>query len=103
MAWFCLTHDNRNDHMPAADLINYATKALYLSLILSLPAIIVAAVVGTLFAVIQALTQIQEQTLSYAVKLIATVAALALTMRWVGVEIYQYTTLLFDVFPNVGK
>ncbi len=86
-----------------AELINYANKALYLSLVLSLPVIVAAAVVGILFAVVQALTQIQEQTLSYAVKLVATVITLALTMRWIGSEIYQYTKILFDVIPLVGK
>ena len=89
--------------MQVVDLVNYASKALYLSLILSLPAIIVAAVVGTMFAIVQALTQIQEQTLSYAIKLIATVATLVLTLRWIGVEIIQYTSLLFDLIPSIGR
>jgi type III secretion protein S len=89
--------------MQSADLVNYANQALYLSLLLSLPAIIVAAVVGTLFAILQAVTQIQEQTLSYAVKLIATVVALAFTLRWVGMEIYQFTRVLFDLIPGVGR
>ncbi len=89
--------------MSTAELIHYANKALYLSLILSLPVIVAAAVVGILFAVIQALTQIQEQTLSYAVKLVATVITLALTMRWMGSEIYLYTKVLFDSIPLIGK
>ncbi len=89
--------------MSIADLAYYGTNALYLCLLLSLPVIVVAAVVGTVFAVLQALTQIQEQTLSYAVKLVATVAMLALTFRWMGAEMYQYTTLLFALIPVVGR
>jgi len=89
--------------MESAELVNYLTKALYLTLWLSLPPIIVASVVGTLFALFQALTQIQEQTLSFAVKLIATMATLALTARWVGGEMFNYTLAVFEAFPTVGR
>ena len=50
--------------MGTVDLVSYMTQALYLVLWLSLPPIAVAAIVGTLFSLFQALTQIQEQTLS---------------------------------------
>lgn len=89
--------------MQLADVISQISKGLYLVLILSMPSIIVAAVVGTLFALLQALTQIQEQTLSFAVKLVATLATLALTLRWMGVEIFQYTQNLFDLIPLIGR
>jgi len=81
------------------DVISYLTKALYLVLWLSLPPIIVASVVGTLFSLFQALTQIQEQTLSFAIKLIAVMATLALSARWIGGEIYNYTLSIFEFFP----
>ncbi|WP_136417427.1 type III secretion system export apparatus subunit SctS [Herbaspirillum sp. ST 5-3] len=84
------------------NLAHYATQALYLSLMLSLPSIVVAAAVGTLFAIVQALTQIQEQTLSYVAKLVATFVTLLLTLRWMGIEIYQYSKILFDLIPGVG-
>lgn len=84
------------------NLAHYATQALYLSLMLSLPSIVVAAAVGTLFAIVQALTQIQEQTLSYVAKLVATFVTLLLTLRWMGIEIYQYSKILFDLIPSVG-
>lgn len=89
--------------MESAELVNYLTKALYLTLWLSLPPIVVASVIGTLFALFQALTQIQEQTLSFAVKLIATMATLALTARWVGGEMFNYTLAVFEAFPTVGR
>uniref|UniRef100_UPI0035B2F898 type III secretion system export apparatus subunit SctS n=1 Tax=Diaphorobacter nitroreducens TaxID=164759 RepID=UPI0035B2F898 len=70
---------------------------------LSLPTIIVASVVGTLFSLFQALTQIQEQTLSFAIKLIAVMAVLALTATWVGGEMYNYMLLVLDTIPTVGR
>lgn len=89
--------------MITADVISIMYKGMYLALLLSLPAIVVAAVVGTGFALIQALTQIQEQTLLFVAKLIATVATLALTMRWVGLELVAYTISLFDLIHVVGR
>jgi type III secretion protein S len=86
-----------------ADLLSVLGKALYLTLWLSLPPIVVASVVGTLFSLFQALTQIQEQTLSFAIKLIAVMATLALTARWVGGELYNYTLLVLDAIPLMAR
>lgn len=85
--------------MEVVDIVSHVVKALLLVLWLSLPPIIVASVVGTLFSLFQALTQIQEQTLSFAIKLIAVGITLFLTARWVGGEIFNYTVSLFDAFP----
>ena len=86
--------------MDGADVVSYLSKALYLTLWLSLPTILVASVVGTLFSLLQALTQIQEQTLSFGVKLIAVGITLALTARWMGIELFNYT---FSIFENFGQ
>ncbi len=85
--------------MQTTDVVTYVIQALLLTLWLSLPPIVVASVVGIIFSLIQALTQIQEQTLSFGVKLVAVGITLYLTARWVGGEIYNYTVMLFDRFP----
>jgi type III secretion protein S len=89
--------------MGSPELVVALVRALYLTMLLSLPAIIVAAVVGTLFSLLQALTQIQEQTLSFAVKLIAVGVTLFLTASWVGGELLNYTLTVFDSFPRVVR
>jgi type III secretion protein S len=89
--------------MDHAELLNVFGKALYLSLWLSLPPIVVASVVGTLFSLFQALTQIQEQTLSFCIKLIAVMATLALTARWMGGEMYNYTLQVLDAIPLLAN
>lgn len=89
--------------MEVVDVTSHVSQALLLTLWLSLPPIVVASVVGTLFALLQALTQIQEQTLSFAVKLIAVGFTIFLTARWVGGEIFNYTVLLFDTFPRLVR
>lgn len=87
--------------MGTVDIVSFMTQALYLTLWLSLPPIAVAAIVGTLFSLFQALTQIQEQTLSFAVKLIAVFATLLLTARWLSGELYNFAISVFDLFHKI--
>lgn len=89
--------------MDVVDIISQVVHGLMLTLWLSLPPILVASIVGTLFSLVQALTQIQEQTLSFAVKLVAVGVTLFLTARWIGGEIYNYTISLFDNFPYMVR
>ena len=89
--------------MTEAGFVGYLHQGLLLILLLSMPAIVVASVVGVLFSLFQALTQIQEQTLSFAVKLISVGVTLALCGRWIGVEIFNYTGMLFDSIAYVGR
>lgn len=87
--------------MGTPDLVSVLNQALYLTLWLSLPPIVVASVVGILFALFQALTQIQEQTLSFGVKLIAVFATLFLMARWMSGEIYNYTVAIFELLHRI--
>ena len=89
--------------MNVTDFTSYLVQALSLTLLLSLPAILVASVVGTLFSLLQALIQIQEQTLSFAVKLIAVGLTLFLTAGWLGGELMNYTLSIFDGFYRVAR
>ena len=89
--------------MQSVDVVSYFTQALYLVLWLSLPPIAVGALVGTLFSLFQALTQIQEQTLSFGIKLIAVSATILLTARWVGGEMFNFTVQIFDSIPSLGR
>ncbi|KQO24505.1 type III secretion system export apparatus subunit SctS [Acidovorax sp. Leaf78] len=89
--------------MQSVDVVSFFTQALYLVLWLSLPPIIVGSVVGTLFSLFQALTQIQEQTLSFGVKLIAVSVTILLTARWVGGEMFNFTVQIFDSIPSLGR
>ncbi len=89
--------------MHIVEVTSHVVQALLLTLWLSLPTIVVASVVGTLFSLLQALTQIQEQTLSFAVKLIAVGLTIYLTARWVGGEIFNYTVALFEAIPTLTR
>jgi len=78
------------------DVVYIAKQALILSLILSLPVIVVASAVGLIFSLFQALTQIQDQTLSFAIKLIFIMLTLYLTINWVAGQLYQYTLMIYQ-------
>ena len=85
--------------MGQAQLLDYAQKCLILVLQLSLIPIAVATVIGVLVSLLQALTQIQEQTLGFAVKLIAISIAIMAAASWMGGELYLYTQDIFTHFP----
>lgn len=76
-------------------------QALMLTLLLSMPPIIAAAGVGLIISLIQALTQIQEQTLPFAFKLIAVVISIFLTARWIGIEMYHFSVTVMDMIQGL--
>ncbi|CAM3854617.1 EscS/YscS/HrcS family type III secretion system export apparatus protein [Serratia silvae] len=59
-------------------------KALYLVLILSSLPIVVATVVGLIVGLIQTVTQLQEQTLPFGLKLLSVIVTLFLLAGWYG-------------------
>lgn len=86
--------------MSEADIISHASRALLLVLVLSLPPIVVAALVGVVVGLIQALTQIQEQTISFAFKLASIVLVIFMMMGWIGSELLGYAA---DSFNRVER
>ena len=83
------------------DIIMLTKEGLMLVLILSMPAIIAASGIGLLISLIQALTQIQEQTLPFAFKLVAVVISIFLTARWLGIEIFRFGITAMDMIPGI--
>lgn len=84
--------------MSHAQILDYAQMCLLLVLRLSLIPIIVATVVGLIVSLLQALTQIQEQTLGFAVKLIAISLTLLVCASWLGSSLLLYTQDIFAHF-----
>jgi type III secretion protein S len=78
--------------------LHYASKALFLVLILSLPPILVASLVGLGLSLFQAITQLQEQTLSFGIKLIAVSITIFACSGWVAVELISFSSEIFNRF-----
>ena len=72
-------------------------QGMLLVVVLSAPPLIVAVVVGVLTSLVQALMQIQDQTLPLGIKLVAVGVTLILTGRWIGVELIQLINLTFEM------
>lgn len=89
--------------MPSADVIGITVDALWLVLILSAPPIVAASVVGLLIAVVQAATQIQEQTIQYTVKFFAIVIVLFVTASLLTGALYRFSDRVFTEFPTMVR
>ncbi|MGI9276202.1 MAG: type III secretion system export apparatus subunit SctS [Endozoicomonas sp.] len=83
------------------EVIQLTAQALMLTLILSMPPIIAAAGVGLIISLIQALTQIQEQTLPFAFKLIAVIISIFATARWLGLEVYHFSLAIMTKIAEI--
>ncbi|MFZ5469615.1 MAG: flagellar biosynthesis protein FliQ [Myxococcota bacterium] len=74
-------------------------QALFLVLVASAPPVIMSLIVGFIISVFQATTQIQEQTLSFAPKVVVVFGMLALSGGWIGAQLVRFTFHIFDRFP----
>jgi type III secretion protein S len=75
-----------------SELAALGQEALLLALAVSLPVVAVAAVVGLVVAVLQAMTQVQDYTLAHLPRLLCVAVALALIGPWMGAEIASFAT-----------
>lgn len=79
-------------------LTQLAYEGLFLILLLSGPPIFISMFFGIGVAVFQAATQIQEQTLSFTVKLVAVIFTLMFLGGWLGSVILQFGVNIFENF-----
>jgi type III secretion protein S len=80
-------------------VVQLAYQGLLLILILSAPPILISMFFGIIVAIFQAATQIQEQTLSFTVKLVAVTLVLMLMGGWLGAQIMSLALNVFKNFP----
>lgn len=83
-------------------VVQLAYQGMLLILILSAPPILISMFFGLLVAVFQAATQIQEQTLSFTIKLVAVVLTLMFMGGWLGAQIMSFAGQIFMNFPRWG-
>ena len=89
--------------MDQATILDFAIRTLIIVLRLSMLPIVVATVIGVLVSLLQALTQVQEQTLGFAVKLIVVSITLLLASQWMIGEISLFTQDIFTRFPGLVR
>ncbi|EJC82592.1 flagellar biosynthetic protein FliQ [Rhizobium leguminosarum bv. trifolii WSM2297] len=82
--------------MNEADALDLFQAAIWTVLISSGPAVLAAMVVGLVIALIQALTQVQEATLTFVPKIVAVLVVVGVTAPFVGSQISIFTNLVFS-------
>ena len=87
--------------MPLALVLDLARNALVMALTLAGPLLGVALIVGLAISVLQAVTSIQEQTLSFVPKLLAVGAVFLLLLSWMLQNMVRYTSELFRSLPGL--
>lgn len=82
--------------------VELASKALWLIFVLSMPPLLASLIVGLLISFLQALTQVQEQTLTFVPKIIATIITLIIFAGWTLTELKSFAFEVFQVMNKVG-
>ena len=83
----------------SADLVvNLMSETLYLIIKVAAPMLLVSLVVGLVVSILQTVTSIQEQTLTFVPKLISIFLVLMIAGNWILTNIVEYMQYLFDNF-----
>ena len=80
--------------------IELGRKAIFTVLIISAPLLGLGLLVGVLISIFQAVTQIQEMTLTFVPKIVITLLAIVFFGPWLLTILLDYTLNLFSSLPN---
>ncbi|RYX91575.1 MAG: EscS/YscS/HrcS family type III secretion system export apparatus protein [Comamonadaceae bacterium] len=80
--------------MNADDLIRFSSEALMVCMLASMPTVVASAAVGLLVAIVQAVMSLQDQSISYGIKLLVVSAVLVLTAGWAGAQVVNFAKSL---------
>jgi flagellar biosynthetic protein FliQ len=83
-------------------LVDLMRQMLWVSLLVSAPILLTALVVGLVIGLLQAVTSIQEQTLSFVPKVVAIALVMALLGGWMVRTVVAYSYELFAGLPRFG-
>ena len=82
-------------------VVSLTTEAMQLALKIGLPLLLAGLVVGLVVSVFQAVTQIQEQTLSFIPKVVATAVVIVVGGPWMLDQLIAYTAELYTSIPRL--
>lgn len=89
--------------MEPADVIQIATDLLVTVVILSLPAVLASLSVGIVISVLQTMTSVQEQTLTFAPRILAVAVVLILSMPWTLKVASSFTMRMMNHLVEAGR
>jgi flagellar biosynthetic protein FliQ len=82
-------------------VLRITNEALLMILVVCGPPILLSMIVGLLVSLFQAVTQIQEQTLTFVPKMIVIFGVLAALGPWLGGTLLGFAEMCFSQFPEV--
>ena len=82
-------------------IIEVLKQGLIMIMIISVPPLATAVIVGIVVSLVQSVMQLQDPTLPFALKLISVAIVLAFTGRWILQEIMQLSINCFDLISRV--
>ncbi len=89
--------------MSSTQILNIAQDLLTTAIVLSLPAIVVSLVVGITISVFQAVTSLQEQTLTFAPRIIAVAVTLVVSLPWMIHVATSFTARMMQHFLEASR
>ncbi|MEX0744023.1 MAG: flagellar biosynthesis protein FliQ [Phycisphaeraceae bacterium] len=81
--------------MTIEQAVEMSREALWLMLVLSFPILAAALVIGLVISILQAVTQVQEQTLSFVPKIIGMGAVAIIVMPWLMMQTMEFAERMF--------
>jgi flagellar biosynthetic protein FliQ len=88
--------------MTTTQVLQIGRDLIVTALLVSLPTLVVSLVVGLVISILQTLTSIQEQTLSFAPRIIAVGIALVVCMPWTLRMVLSFTSRMFGHIAEAG-
>jgi len=85
--------------MDVTQAVELGRGAIVLSLTLATPVLAIAVLVGLLISIFQAVTQLQDQTLSFVPKIVAMMVTLLYILPWLMAQMMEYSVDLFEGIP----
>jgi flagellar biosynthetic protein FliQ len=88
--------------MDQSQIMEIGAKAMWVTLQISLPVLGVSLVVGLLVSIFQAVTQLQEPTLTFIPKILAVVVVIVVAGPWMMNTLLGFTIDLWAGIPSIG-
>lgn len=82
--------------MESDEIIRFTSQAMLVCLLVSLPAIVASAAIGLAVSFFQAVTSLQDASISHAIKLLVVSAVIAVTASWSGAQMVNFSQALLQ-------
>jgi flagellar biosynthetic protein FliQ len=83
--------------------IYITTKTIMTALLISAPMLLAGLAIGLVISIFQAVTQINEMTLTFIPKILVTIVALIIFLPWMTTTLIDYINFLMTLMPNMVR